>query len=109
MSAKAKRKLTREEKTQIREIMERAYKHGKQPATAQQTIPYDRIWPDGICLTNGTRYTKTLQFQDINYQLAQNEDKTAIFDGWCDFLNYFDSSIYFPAVLSERGGRDGRL
>ena len=40
-------------------------------------------------------YTKTIQFQDINYQLSQNEDKTAIFEGWCDFLNYFDSSIHF--------------
>ena len=29
----------------------------------------------------------------MNYQLAQNEDKTAIFEGWCDFLNYFDPSI----------------
>ena len=35
------------------------------------------------------------RFQDINYQLNQNEDKTAIFDGWCDFLNYFDSSVNF--------------
>ena len=40
-------------------------------------------------------YTKTVQFQDINYQLSQNEDKTAIFESWCDFLNYFDSSIQF--------------
>jgi len=87
--------------------MERAHKHGRQPATAQQTIPYDRIWPDGICLTNGTRYTKTLQFQDINYQLAQNEDKTAIFDGWCDFLNYFDSSIHFQlSFLNVAVGMD---
>ena len=39
-------------------------------------------------------YTKTIQFQDINYQLAQNDDKTSIFEGWCDFLNYFDSSIH---------------
>ena len=38
---------------------------------------------------------KPSQFQDINYQLSQNEDKTAIFEGWCDFLNYFDSSIQF--------------
>ena len=38
---------------------------------------------------------RTIQFQDINYQLSQNEDKTAIFEGWCDFLNYFDSSIRF--------------
>ena len=51
--------------------------------------------PDGICRVAGSRYTKTIQFQDINYQLSQNEDKTAIFEGWCDFLNYFDSSIQF--------------
>ncbi len=88
-----KRKLTREERTRLREILARTRKE-KYPSTAQQTIPYDRIWPDGICLAN-KRYTKTLRFQDINYQLAQNEDKTAIFEGWCDFLNYFDSSIHF--------------
>ena len=95
MSVKAKRKLSREEKAQIREIITRTRQQGKHPATAQATIPYDRIWPDGVCLVNKSRYTKTLQFQDINYQLAQNEDKTSIFDGWCDFLNYFDSSIRF--------------
>ena len=88
-----KRKFTREERARLREIFTRTRKE-KYPSTAQQTIPYDRIWPDGICLANN-RYTKTLQFQDINYQLAQNEDKTAIFEGWCDFLNYFDSSIHF--------------
>ena len=88
-----KRKLTREERARLREILGRPRKE-KYPSTAQQTIPYDRIWPDGICLANN-RYTKTLRFQDINYQLAQNEDKTAIFEGWCDFLNYFDSSIHF--------------
>ena len=88
-----KRKFTREERARLREILARTRKE-KYPSTAQQTIPYDRIWPDGICLANN-RYTKTLQFQDINYQLAQNEDKTAIFEGWCDFLNYFDSSIHF--------------
>ena len=89
-----KRKFTREERARLREIFTRTRKE-KYPSTAQQTIPYDRIWPDGICLANGKFYTKTLQFQDINYQLAQNEDKTAIFEGWCDFLNYFDSSIHF--------------
>ena len=52
------------------------------------------MWPDGICRVTDRYYTKTIQFQDINYQLAQNEDKTAIFEGWCDFLNYFDSSIH---------------
>ena len=53
------------------------------------------MFPDGICRVTDSYYTKTVQFQDINYQLNQNEDKTAIFDGWCDFLNYFDSSVCF--------------
>ena len=53
------------------------------------------MWPDGVCRVTGNFYTKTIQFQDINYQLSQNEDKSAIFDAWCDFLNYFDSSIQF--------------
>ena len=53
------------------------------------------MFPDGICRVKDNYYTKTIQFQDINYQLNQNEDKTAIFESWCDFLNYFDSSIRF--------------
>ena len=53
------------------------------------------MFPDGICRVKDNYYTKTIQFQDINYQLNQNEDKTAIFESWCDFLNYFDSSIKF--------------
>ena len=48
-----------------------------------------------MCRVSPGYFTKTIQFQDINYQLNQNEDKTAIFEGWCDFLNYFDSSVKF--------------
>ena len=50
---------------------------------------------DGICRVQGNVYSKCIRFYDINYQLAQNEDKNAIFENWCDFLNYFDSSIHF--------------
>ena len=53
------------------------------------------MFPDGICRVSEKYYTKTIQFQDINYQLAQQEDKTAIFEEWCSFLNFFDSSIHF--------------
>ena len=57
------------------------------------------MFPDGICRVTDPYYTKTIQFQDINYQLSQNEDKTAIFDGWCDFLNYFDASVHFQLTF----------
>ena len=75
--------------------MEQARKNDGVPRTAQQSIPFDRMFPDGICRVTDNYYTKTIQFQDINYQLAQQEDKTAIFEEWCGFLNFFDSSIHF--------------
>jgi len=63
------------------------------PQTAQQSIPYREIHKDGVCRVGDRQYNKTVTFSDINYQLAQNEDKTQIFEGYCDFLNYFDSTI----------------
>ena len=63
------------------------------------------MWPDGVCRVTDSFYTKTIQFQDINYQLSQNEDKSAIFDSWCDFLNYFDSSIRIQLSFLNQYGR----
>ena len=63
--------------------------------SAQNSIPYREMAKDGICRAQEKYYSKTIRFYDINYQLAQNEDKNAIFENWCDFLNYFDSTIHF--------------
>lgn len=63
------------------------------PQTAQQTIPYREIFKDGICRVNDRLYTKSMEYEDINYQLAQADDQSAIFDGYCAFLNSFDSSL----------------
>ena len=79
----------------MQEIIERAKRDDGIPRTAQQSIPFQRMFPDGICRVSDRYYTKTIQYQDINYQLAQQEDKTAIFEEWCSFLNFFDSSILF--------------
>lgn len=64
------------------------------PKTAQKTIPYKLMYPDGICQVKEGYFSKVVQYQDINYQLAQEEDKRAIFDKYCEFLNYFDRSIH---------------
>ena len=63
--------------------------------SAQKSIPYKEMGRDGICRVQDRLYSKTIRFYDINYQLAQNDDKSAIFENWCDFLNYFDSTIHF--------------
>lgn len=90
-----KTKLSRADRKQIEAAIAKAKNTDKRHKSAQDSIPFQRMFPDGICRVTDYYYSKTVQFQDINYQLNQNEDKTAIFDSWCDFLNYFDSSIHF--------------
>ena len=98
-SKKQKRKipadkpLSRSQKKQIAEAVKKAKMQGKIAMSAQQTICYKAMYPDGVCRVTDKFFTKTLQFFDINYQLARNEDKNEIFENYCDFLNYFDHSI----------------
>jgi len=83
-------------------IKKRLFGRVDSPQTAQQTIPYREMFRDGICRVTDTLYTKTVMFSDINYQLAQNEDKNAIFESYCDFLNYFDASISVQLTFVNR-------
>ena len=104
------RKLTRSEKKQIEYTIAKNSNKDKHKISAQDSIPFQRMYSDGICRVNDNTYTKTIQFADINYQLSTNEDKSAIFDGWCDFLNYFDSSIKFQlSFINRTASRDNAV
>ena len=81
--------LSAAEQKQVQTVIDRARGDSTVPHSAQDSIPFQRMFPDGICRVTDNYYTKTIQFQDINYQLAQQEDQT------CSFLNFFDSSIRF--------------
>lgn len=85
--------LSGEQKKKLVKQKLREKKNSNVPRTAQQSIPYQEMFRDGICRVDDRHYTKCIMFGDINYQLAQNEDKTAAFEYWCDFYNYFDPSI----------------
>ena len=105
----AKTKLSRAEKKEIEAAIARANGTDKKEKTAQDSIPYQRMYPDGICKVTDTRYVKTIGFQDINYQLSQDEDKHAIIDGWCDFLNFFDSSVPFQLTFVNQSTTDENI
>ncbi len=85
-------------------ILSRVFGTSAAPRTAQQSIPYKEMYRDGICRVTDRLYTKTITFQDINYQLAQNDDKTQIFENYCDFLNFFDNSIPFQLSFINQYG-----
>ena len=90
-----KQKKQRVKKPERRKPQKPVPKKDEKKISAQKTIAYKEMARDGICRVKDKCYSKTIRFSDINYQLAQNEDKNAIFENWCDFLNYFDSSIHF--------------
>lgn len=96
-----KRKLTRQEKKQIDALIRQSKGDGK-PHTAQDSIPFERMYKDGICRLANGRYSKCIEFEDINYQLAQPDDKTAIFEALCDMYNSFDASISVQLSLISR-------
>ena len=97
----AKNNLTSKEKKRIFDIIRREKGDGK-PHTAQDSIPFDRMYKDGVCKLTGNRFSKCIEFEDINYQLAQADDKTATFEALCDMYNYFDASISVQISLISR-------
>ena len=80
------------------------FKHKEKLISAQDTIPYREMARDGICRVRSNIYSKTLQFYDINYKLAQDDDKAVIFESWCDCLNYFDSEVNVQIEFVNRHG-----
>ena len=95
---KPKRKLTATEKREIRRIMEQARGDGK-PHSAQDTLPFRQMYPDGLCKMDDTTWSRCIEFADVNYQLAQPDDQTAIFEALCDMYNAHDSSIGMEITL----------
>lgn len=79
------------------------------PQSAQQTIPYKEMLRDGICKVREGHYTKTLSYEDINYAVASSDDQSTIFDGYCGFLNYFDSALPFQlSFINHRSRPENR-
>ena len=87
-------KLTQAERKQLNEVLAKAQQNKSGAGSTQATIPYKRMYQDGICQLDDTHYSKTVQFYDINYRLAQHEDKVAVLNGWGDFNNFFDPSVH---------------
>ena len=107
--ARPARKLTRAEKREIKAAIAKAKQADRKGISAQQTIPYRRMYPDGVCQVTDRLFTKTIEFLDITYQLAQNEDKNAIFGGWCGFINSFDPSSHFQFVFVDVTASEERI
>ena len=90
-------------------VLAKSGKKRRGPQTAQQTIPYTEMIRDGICKIREGFYTKTIEYEDINYSVASSDDQATIFDGYCAFLNYFDSALPFQlSFINHRSRPENR-
>jgi len=85
-----------------------AKRKSKAPQTAQQTIPYREMSRDGVCKVRDGFFTKTIEYDDINYAVASSDDQSVIFDGYRAFLNYFDASLPFQLSFVNQRSRAGK-
>jgi len=87
------RTQTRAERKKIELAIANAKKDVDRSTSAQSSIPYLAMYPDGVCRVKEKLYSKTVEFYDVSYLLASQEEQTAVFEGLCDLYNYFDPSI----------------
>ena len=60
------------------------------------------MYPDGLCKLDDHTWSKCIEFEDVNYQLAKPDDQTAIFEALCDMYNAHDASIGMQLSLVSR-------
>ena len=100
-AAKPTVKLTAAEKREISRILETARGNGR-VHSAQDTLPFRQMYPDGLCKLDDHTWSKCIEFEDVNYQLAKPDDQTAIFEALCDMYNAHDASIGMQLSLVSR-------
>ena len=82
-------------KKELEKAVKKAKVKGEIPESAQDTIPYKIPYEDGIFESSDGYFTQTIAFEDITYQLLDNDPKNILFERWCTLLNYFNSDIHF--------------
>ena len=71
------------------------------PKSVQQAIPIQCVWPDGIFRT-GKLYSKSFRFTDINYYIADRENKKDMFLKYSELLNALDSGATAKITINNR-------
>lgn len=74
----------------------------KIPRTVQQTIPYVQAFDDGVFEIKKGVYSKTIEFQDINYQTARQDEQEGIFIKYGQFLNYFSPAVGLQITINNK-------
>ena len=86
----------------LAQIFKRDKEKFKVPRSAQDIIPIKALWLDGIFLVGKNKYSKCYKFIDINYAVASNEDKEAMFIDYSELLNSLDTGAMAKITINNR-------
>ena len=86
----------------LAQIFKRDKEKFKVPRSAQDIIPIKALWLDGIFLVGKNKYSKCYKFIDINYAVASNEDKEAMFIDYSELLNSLDTGSMAKITINNR-------
>ncbi|HHT7735629.1 TPA: VirB4-like conjugal transfer ATPase, CD1110 family [Streptococcus suis] len=103
------KELRGEGKQSIVSAIKNYFDLGDKCFSTEDTIPFEIMYDNGICLLNDGYYTKMLVFEDINYQLALEEQRDFIFNQFAGFLNSFDASTRLQLCFTNQLGRLSEL
>jgi len=70
------------------------------PRSVQNTIPYQQLLANGLVYLGNKKYSKTILFGDITYQIARQDEQEEIFLKYAEFLNYFDSDTNVQLTIN---------
>jgi len=110
---KARKQELKQDKTKIKKekggFLSLIFKKEPKRHTVEDTIPYLRLLKNGICQSDEKHFSKSIAFEDINYQLALEEDRDLIFNQFANFLNSFDPSVGIELSYINQLGRNEEM
>lgn len=70
--------------------------------TAQKVLQYEALTDTGICVLGDNHYSVTLKLEDIDYQLAPEDDQQGIVEQYAQFINSFDTGQSVQLTVLNR-------
>lgn len=65
----------------------------KVPKSSQETLPYKKVFKNGIILCEDNLYTKTYELTDANFKTATQDHQDQMYFAYGDLLNYFQPDV----------------
>lgn len=102
------KKKTRDPAAAEARAKERRRKATHLPKGVKQLIGYDAMLRNGIASLGDGRWSATILFQDINYQLSPESHQMEIIDRWAKLINSFEAgqSVQIASYTRSRGVRE---